>query len=117
MHEAERLGVQGLTWKRGHLAARCLGQSLAPAAAARVAVKRIANQRMAALAQMDADLVRPPSRQAAFDRGGDAVELAQHPVMGERGSSAARQYGHFLAIDRAASDIAGDLAARRQRDA
>src|SRR5258708_236402 len=104
MHETERLGVQGLAWKRGHLATCPLGPSLAPAAAGRAAVKRIADQRMAALAQMDPDLMSPPGRQAAFDRGGDAVELAQHLVTGERGSSAARQYGHFFAIDRAASD-------------
>src|SRR5260370_42600433 len=90
--------MQGLTWEHGYLLARIVGQAPAPTRTARVAVERVADQRVAALAHMNPDLVGSAGRQAAFDRGGDAVEFPQHPVMGEGGPSGARQHPHLLAI-------------------
>src|SRR5260370_42343212 len=66
---------------------------------------------------MNAGVVGWEGWQPAVDRGGKADEFAQHAVMSEGGSSAAREHGHLLPIEGAAPDIAFYLAAARQRHA
>src|SRR5205807_5611898 len=86
------------------------------------AVDRVADQRMAAMRQMHADLVGAAGQQPALDqrrpsRPGGA-ESALDPITGHcRLASSIGDHRHLLAVARAAADIAGDLAGGRHRHA
>ena len=99
MGEAEQPGMQGLARKAGDLrAGRPVRATAAPGARA---IDRIADQRMAEMREMHADLVGPAGQQAALEqrrvirRSGARPDSASPPAC--RGSS--RDDRHLLAVD------------------
>ena len=110
MAERQRPGVQRLAAEGLQRASRGLRQACDPVRAG-PAVERVAQERMAARAQMHADLVRAAAHEAAFNQAGAAAgQGLDDPVAGARRPAAAGQHGHLLAVARAASDVAFDLA-------
>ena len=82
MGEAEPPGVQGLARESGDPGAE-FARSGDSTAGAR-AINRVADQRVAEMRQMHADLVGAAGREAAFDQRRLAVERALDPVAGHR---------------------------------
>src|SRR6185312_14840612 len=116
MNEPERLRVQRLPWKACDSRAQFARPRDAPAAAA--AVDGVADHRVAALGEVDPDLVGAPGGEPAFDQRGAPGKAAFDPVAGQRRLAVGgAHHRHLLPIARAAADIAGDLARRWSRDA
>ena len=80
--EAERLGVQRLAREPG-LGARLLAG----------AVDGVADDRMADLGQMNADLVGPAGLEPAGEQGGDRAEVFDDAIVGDRRSALRRGRG------------------------
>src|ERR1700687_2996776 len=105
MEKAEHAGVQRLTAK---LARRAEGDSFFFAfgtrAAARAAIGRIADQRMADVGQMDADLMRASGFEPALQQRSESflarAELFDDGVARARGLALSAQHGHAFAIER-----------------
>src|SRR5262249_51968977 len=78
-------------------------------------IYRVADQRMADIREVNADLVGSPGGKAAFDERCLGFECLLDAIARQRRFSLPRSdYGHFLTVDGAAPDVAGDLA--RWRD-
>src|SRR5215471_18840653 len=103
MHEAEPPGMQGLTPKgRDALADRARSGDGPPGARA---VKRIADQRMAEMREMNADLVRPPRGKPALKDRGVGLECALDPVVCDRGFTLSiSDNRHFFTVHRTSAD-------------
>src|SRR5580704_7824230 len=107
--EAEPRGVQCLTREGGDTGAPFA--AAADGAAGARAVDRVADQRVSAIRQMDADLMRPAGREPAFDERRLAAKGAQDAVARHRRlAPASGDDRHLLAVGGAAADVAGDLA-------
>lgn len=74
-----------------------------------VAVFRVANQRVADICHMHADLVRAPREQAAFDKSA-VFEPFQYVKNGRRRFAAGGYDCHFFAVDGMSADIGLDNA-------
>ena len=106
--------MQSLTGKGGDPRAGRAGVGAgAPGACA---VKRIADQRVATMGEMDSDLMRPAGSETAFDECGRAPERALDTIARDRGfSPALPDDGHLLSVDGAAADVRRNLAGGRCR--
>src|SRR6185312_14126740 len=83
---------------------------------AAVAVDGVADHWVAALREVNPDLVRPPGCEPAFDLRRAATEIALDAIAGEgRLAVPGADHRHLFPIARAAADIALDLARRRHR--
>src|SRR5690606_19189376 len=89
MHKTKGFGMQRLA-REGEdrilprLVQRAQAAFLVPA------VKRIADQRVAEVGHMDADLVRSPGFELTFDKRRDIGKILKEPVAGERQLAAVR---------------------------
>ncbi len=117
MGEAEQVGVQRLARKSGKTHALLRGERGQAPRRPRIPIDRIADHRMTALRQVNADLMGSSRTEPAFDERRHIGEGFQHAVVGESGLPAMRQHRHLLPIARAAADIAADLAGTRCRNA
>src|SRR5579872_232940 len=84
MREAEQACVEGLARKRAEPGALLRVEPAGLARLARGAVERVADQRVAAIGHMDANLMRPPGGEAALDKRDISQERVQHTVARER---------------------------------
>src|SRR5437867_4607546 len=89
---------------------QCLARE-ADAVACAAAVHGVADQRVADVLEVHADLVRAPGLEPAFDERG-AAEALEHPIGGARGLAAVRD-GHARARPGVAAYGSVDRAARR----
>lgn len=116
MTKAQAARVQRLTRKSAGRGPRRLRQrSSLPLS--RHAVYRIADQRMTLHGQVNANLMRPPREQPAFDKAGRGTEPLDYPVASDRHAAAAGDDGHLLSIGRAAADVSGNFRGGRNRHA
>src|ERR1700740_1544321 len=110
--KAERSRVQGLPRKRTDLGADRSAPRKAPSCAR--AVDWVADQGVAAMSQMDPNLMCPTGGETASHERRMAAERALDAIARYgRFSSALVDHRHFLAVSGAAADIAGDLTLRR----
>jgi len=110
-------GVKRLTRKRPDLGGGFRAEPAHPAAAG-AAVHRIADQRMADMGEVHADLVGAAGGELATQQRGVRAEAALRRVAGQRRLAApVADHRHFLPVMRVAADIALDLAGRRHRQA
>ena len=112
MLEAERPGVERLALEF-HERGRCRLRQLMGAGGKARAVDRIAEQRVADMGHVDADLVGPPGLQPAFDQACDRSGRRWgqgffEPVVGDGMLAAGLEHGHLLAV--------GELAPERGID-
>src|SRR6202789_3410178 len=111
MMEAEQPGMQRLARE---IARRLIGHGLRRVLRARrlagAAIGRIADQRMAQMGQMHADLMGAPGLQPALDQAGERprAETLDHAVARARELAAGSHHRHALADARIASDLALD---------
>jgi hypothetical protein len=114
MRETEPPRVQSLTGKRGNLGTDGACASEAPSGAS--AVDPIADQRVAAMGEMDPDLVGPTRGETAFDKRCRGLERALDSIASDRRFPPCRgDNRHFFSVYRAAANVARDLADGRRR--
>src|SRR5690242_8822256 len=104
MPEADQDGVQRLAWKGGDGWPQGGGQGTEPRRAPRIAIGKVANERMATLGHVDPDLMGAAGCKAALDECRRVLEATQHPVARHRRLAAIPQHRHLLAVCRAAPD-------------
>src|SRR5580700_5054253 len=113
MDEAQQPRMQCLPRKAANHRTNRTGMGhCAPGAGA---VNRIADQRMAAMRQMHADLVRAAGKELALEQRRTPIppgsEAPLDPVASNRRlAPALANNGHLLAVDDTAADIAADFA-------
>src|SRR5690348_3285774 len=106
MRQAEQPSVQSLPPKTGNfmtnLASARTAAKTPPAGPC--SVERVADQRMADMRQMHADLMGAPGQQATFDQRRGIGKPALDAISRHRGLAALPAYHrHLLAVDRAAA--------------
>src|SRR5438445_2673348 len=95
--EAEQARVQGLTRKRRNLASDAATPRDSPPGAG--AVKRVPDQRMAAMGKMNPDLMRSAGGQTAFEAGRLRVKRMLDAIArARRFAPAFADDGHLLAV-------------------
>src|ERR1700675_2514178 len=110
MVEAEEPRVQRLAGERGDGGLRLRLQRSAAAHRTAAAVDRVADDRVPPLSQVNTNLMGSSGREAAVDQRRHSLIFAEHLVARRRRLAAVLEHRHLLAIARAATDIAGDLA-------
>ena len=102
MDKAQYRGMQGLAAEASECGADGGGE---PQDACRMApaIDRVAEQGVAGMGHVHADLVGAAGFQPAFDQGGGPrmVEGLKHPVVGDRGAAPFGPDGHLLPVARA----------------
>ena len=111
MLETQPSRMQGLAREGVEGSAKRCREGAAAASAA--AIDGIADEGMALRGEVDADLVRASSGEAAFHHCCHVLEDAQHAIACDRGFAASADDGHGLAVAGVATDRAGDLAHTR----
>lgn len=110
--EGQVLGMEGLPGKGLHRR-RKSGGAGGPAGC----IKRVAEQGMASVGQVDPDLMGPTRQQLAADQAGGRPDRGpegfQDGISRCRRLAAARHHGHALAVPGMAADIAFDHAGAR----
>src|SRR5437868_13477067 len=110
MLKAEKPRMQSLPReRRGGKVGFRLGLGLGTRRSSCLPVHRIADQWMAQMRQMHADLMRAPCLQPAFDQAGEGAGFAavtfQHPIPRARGLPLIAHDGHALAVERVTPDV------------
>src|SRR5438105_9375047 len=114
--EAEQMRVQRMPRKRRNLPSDPDAPRDSPPGA--YAVKGIPDQRMAPMGKMNPYLMCSAGAQTAFEVGRLRVKRMLDAVAGNcRLAPAFADDGHLLTVGGAAADVAGDLAAARNRHA